>query len=285
MISDYRCFFCFARAFERLIARENISNEEGDHFIREMMNIFCNKWGSLIMPEFSREMHNILRKYTNNSDPYANEKKDSNDQALKMIPELEEIIRKSSNPFNTALRLAIAGNIIDFATNDQFDLKATVKMALESDFVIDHSLRLKEKIKKAESILYLGDNAGEIVFDKLFINIIGHPNLTFAVRGGPILNDATMEDALYTGITETIRVISTGYDVPSVIPEKSSEIFQEYFKKADVIISKGQGNLEGLLHLNDRRIFFLLMAKCDVVAEFLKVPRGSMVVYNPGAMS
>ncbi|MGQ9621179.1 MAG: damage-control phosphatase ARMT1 family protein [Bacteroidales bacterium] len=281
MISDYRCFFCFTRAFEKLIARENLNSEKGNLFTREMMNLFCNKWEFLSMPEFSREMHIILRNYTNNPDPYAEDKKESNDQALRMAPELDEIIRKSPDPFSTALRLAIAGNIIDFATGNNFNLQATIKMALESDFTIDHSIDLRKKIEKADSILYLGDNAGEIVFDTLFISTIKHRNLKFAVRGSPIINDATFEDALYTGMASVAEVISTGYDAPSVIPEKSSKNFQEYFAKADVIISKGQGNLEGLLHLNDSRIFFLLMAKCDVVAEYLKVPRGSMVIYNP----
>jgi len=281
MISDYRCFFCFTRAFEKLIKREDLTKEEGNLLIRDIINLFCDKWGTLSMPEISREMHYFLKNYTNNPDPYKKEKKESNDLALKMAPELDELIRKSPDPFNTALRLAIAGNIIDFATNDQFDLQATINTALESGFIIDHSRKLKKEIERAGAVLYLGDNSGEILFDRLFINTIRHSNLTFAVRGGPIINDATMEDALYTGMTGVAEVISSGYDVPSFIPEKSDKKFQECFAKADVIISKGQGNLEGLLHLNDRRIFFLLMTKCDVVAEFLKVPRGSLVVYNP----
>jgi len=197
-----------------------------------------------------------------------------------MIPKLEMIVRKSSNPFGTALRLAVAGNIIDFAANDRFNLQATVEMALESEFAIDHSEQLGKAIKNSHSVLYLGDNAGEIVFDKLFIRTINHPRLTFVVRGAPIINDVTIDDAEYTGMKETANVISSGYDAASTIPEKSSKQFQEYFSEADVVISKGQGNLEGLHPLNDKRIFFLLIVKCDVMAEFLKVKKGSLVVYN-----
>ena len=280
MISDYRCFFCFTRAFERLITKENISNEAKNNFTREMIGLYYNNQDKLSAPEFSRELHHILRSYTHNPDPYLSEKKENNDQAADMIPKLEMIVRESSNPFNTSLRLAIAGNIIDFAVNDRFNLQATIDMALESEFAIDHSEQMEKKIRHAHTVLYLGDNAGEIVFDKLFIKTINHPRLTYVVRGAPVINDATMYDAEYTGMKEVANVISSGYDAASTIPEKSSKQFQEYFREADVIISKGQGNLEGLFPLNDKRIFFLLMVKCDVMAEFLKVKKGSLVVYN-----
>ncbi len=245
-----------------------------------MVNLYTNKWESLKSPEFARELHSLLKSYTHNPDPYIREKRENNDQAISMLPELDFLITQSDNPFKTALRLAIAGNIIDFAANDNFDLLATIEMALKSDFAIDHSEQLKAKIEKAESILYLGDNAGEIVFDKLFIKEIKHPNLTFAVRGAPVINDATMADAEYVGMKDVASVISNGYDAPSTILPKSDKVFQKYFREADLIISKGQGNLEGLFELSDNRIFYLLMVKCDVIGEFLKVKKGSLVVFN-----
>jgi len=179
------------------------------------------------------------------------------------------------------LRLSIAGNIIDFGANDNFNLLGTLDRVLSNDFAIDHSGSLREKIEKAKTILYLGDNAGEIVFDKYFIQIIDHPGLTYVVRGSPIINDATMKDAEFTGMNDVANVITNGYDAPSTVLNKSSEQFRKYFKDADLIISKGQGNLEGLLPLNDSRIFFLLMVKCDVIAESLNVKKDSFVVFNP----
>lgn len=280
MVSDHRCFFCFTRAFEKLVEKENISNEAKNCFTRDMINLYQNNWDKFTASEFSRELHGILRSYTLNPDPYKRVKKENNDQALRMFLELENIIRQSKIPFDTALRLSIAGNIIDFAANDNFDLQATIDKALNSEFAIDHSKQLKEAIENAKTVLYLGDNAGEIVFDKLFIETISHPDLIFVVRGAPVINDATMEDAEYIGMKDIVNVISSGYDAASTIPEKSSKHFQKYFREADVIISKGQGNLEGLFPLNDKRIFFLLMVKCDVMAEFLKVKKGSPVVYN-----
>ena len=194
--------------------------------------------------------------------------------------ESEKLIKQSDDPFNTSLRIAIAGNIIDFGANDNFNILVTIDKALNSEFAIDHSKQLKEAIENADSVLYLGDNAGEIVFDRLFIETINHPNLTYVVRGGPVINDATMEDAEYTGMTQAARVISNEYDAPSTIINKSGKDFQKCFTNADLIISKGQGNLEGLIPLNDSRIFFLLMVKCDVISEYMKVKKDSFIVYN-----
>lgn len=280
MISDHRCFFCFAKAFERLLAKENITNEAKNSFTRDMIALYQDKWDDLYSPEFSRELHTILRSYTHNPDPYKEEKRMNNDQALNLISESEKIVRQSSDPFLTALKIAIAGNIIDFAANNSFNILVTIEKALDSGFAIDHSRQLKKELEKARSVLYLGDNAGEIVFDKLFIETIKHPNLTYVVRGGPVINDATMEDAEYIGMNNIARVISNEYDAPSTIINKSGKLFQEYFSNADLIISKGQGNLEGLLPIDDKRIFFLLMVKCNVIAELLKVSKDDLIVYN-----
>ena len=280
MISDHRCFFCFTRAFEKLLEKENISNEAKKSFTLDMVDLYQKNQDRLISPEFARELHILLRGYTHNHDPYKEAKKKYNDLALKMWPDLNKLILKSKDPFDTALRLALAGNIIDFAASDTFNLQATIDRSLTALFAIDHSGRLKNALEKAKTVLYLGDNAGEIVLDKLFIKTIKHPNLIYVVRGAPVINDATIEDAEYIGMSNIARVISNEYDAPSTILHKSGKTFQRWFKEADLIISKGQGNLEGLIPLNDDRLFFLLMVKCDVIAEFLNVKKESFVVYN-----
>lgn len=280
MIADHRCFFCFTRAFEKLLEKETISNEAKNSFTREMVKLYTNKSDDLSSPEFARELHNLLKSYTLNPDPYKNSKKENNDEAIRMVPELKKRINESEDPFETALRLAIAGNIIDFAANDNFNLQSTIERVLTSQFALNHSVKLKNALENGGKILYLGDNAGEIVFDKLFIETIAHPNLTYVVRGSPVINDATMEDAEYIGMNNSINVISNEYDAPSTIINKSGKLFQRYFEEADVIISKGQGNLESLISLNDSRIFFLLMVKCNVMAELLSVPKDSFVVFK-----
>lgn len=285
MISDYRCFFCLARSFEKLLEKETLSAQLKNRFTLDMINLYLTQQDKLSTPGFSRDLHCILKGYTNNQDPYRMEKRQSNNQALDKVPELQNIINQSADPFSVALRLAIAGNIIDYAANQSFNIDNTVSRCLISDFAIDHSEHLRSALENADSVLYLGDNAGEIVFDKLFIRTMNHRNVTFVVRGMPVINDATLEDADCMGMREVARVISNGYDAPSTIIDKSSEEFRDYFYSASLIISKGQGNLEGLLSLNDRRIFFLLMVKCDVMAEFLKVEKGSFVVFNASVLN
>jgi|WetSurMetagenome_2_1015567.scaffolds.fasta_scaffold123786_3 damage-control phosphatase, subfamily I len=280
MISDYRCFFCFARTFERLLEKEGLTREEKNIFTRKMVELYDNECDNFSAPVLSRELHIILNQMTKEEDSYSEIKKKSNDHIISLYPELKQRIQNSVDPFNTALRLAIAGNIMDYAISENFNVEATIKTALITDFAIDHSHELQQALLNADSVLYLGDNAGEIVFDKLFIEQINHPDIYFAVRGAAISNDATLDDGKYVGIDVVANLISNGYDAPSTIIDKCSDEFKEVFNKADVIISKGQGNLEGLLPLNDNRIFFLTMAKCDVIADFLKVPKNSSVIFN-----
>ncbi len=243
--------------------------------------MFSTEKEEFSVPAFSRELHSLLREYTRNPDPYKEVKRQSNDLALHMYPDLKKRVRESGNPFETALRLAIAGNIIDYGISDHFDIPGTLDKVLHSDFAINHSEELKQTLSKAGSVLYLGDNCGEIVFDKLFIETLKHPNLCFAVRGAPVINDVTQEDAHYTGMDEVARIISNGHDAPSTLLEHCSSEFLEVFNKTDVIISKGQGNLEGLLeNTADKEVFFLLMVKCDVIADILGVSKGSFVVCN-----
>ena len=278
VISDYRCFFCFARAFERLIEKENLSHEEKKCFASDMFGLFNQVKHDFSIPMISRELHVLLNQYSNNPDPYQEAKKQSNDLVLGMYPDLKEIVFKGDNQFETALRLAIAGNIIDYGIGNHFDLKGTIDKVLNSDFAIDNSVELKQALSEAKTVLYLGDNCGEMVFDKLFIETIMHPNLIYAVRGAPVINDATLDDAKYVGMDIVADVISNGYDAPSTILEHCSAGFMEAFDRADVIISKGQGNLEGLLGKTDKEIYFLLMVKCEVIADALGVRKGDFVV-------
>lgn len=278
MVSDYRCFFCFARAFEKLIEAENLTLAQKNSFTKGMAMLYGKTSESFSAPAFSRDLHQILKLYSTNADPYLEIKKQSNDLVLALYPSLKQMVLESENPFDTALRLAIAGNIIDFAVGDQHNLDATIHKVLHSDFAINHSAQLKEALSTAKTVLYLGDNAGEIVLDKLFIETLMHPNLYFAVRGAPVINDATFDDAQYVGIDAVADVISNGYDAPSTIVDRCSPQFQELFNKADVIISKGQGNLEGLLDKTNKEVYFLLMVKCDVIAEALGVKKGDFVV-------
>lgn len=159
-----------------------------------------------------------------------------------------------------------------------FDVKGTIEKVLVSDFAIDHSEMLRKEIKKAETILYLGDNAGEIAMDRLFLETLNHPNVWFAVCEKPVLNDVTRLEAEEVRINKFARIISNGDDAPSTLLHHVSDKFRQVYENADLIISKGMGNYEGLLNENDPQLFFLLMVKCPVIGWKIGAHKGQFVV-------
>jgi uncharacterized protein with ATP-grasp and redox domains len=276
---DSRCKTCFSNNYDWLLEKNPLSGCEALSFCG-FFNRLINNGENKTTPEIQREILHKLRTLNGVADPYFEEKQQSNRIAFKLYGEWKPKVLASADPFNLALRLAIAGNIMDYGANQVFDVQKTIKKTLHTDFAINHSVMLQQRINEAKSILYLGDNAGEIVFDKLFIETLRHPNVIFAVKDAPVLNDVTVEDAKAVGMYEVAAVISNGYDASSTLLEKCSPEFLDVYHSADLIISKGQGNLEGLIDEKDPRIFFLFMVKCDVIAERIGVKKGSLVIFN-----
>jgi hypothetical protein len=163
---------------------------------------------------------------------------------------------------------------VRMVTDDEAVQEKVIRQVLLETARID----LQKAIDAAKNILFLGDNAGEIVFDKLLIEQMPMDKISYAVKGFPIINDATMEDAIDTGMTGLVKVLDNGCDAPGTILELCSEKFQEVFRQADLVIAKGQGNYETLSGVNDKDIFFLLKVKCPVIAQDLECECGSIVV-------
>ena len=276
---DGRCMDCMFRTFERLMDRFQLNETDRQRFF-QFYNVTMAKGMGLTMPQIHRELNREFFRITKIEDPYVDEKLKSNLIASRIYDDWRLKVIKSEDPFHMALRLSIAGNIMDYGPNAVFDIQQTIEHVMQSQFAIDHSSELKARLKNAKRVLYLGDNTGEIVFDKLFIEMIMHDNLAYVVRGSAVLNDATLQDAEQIGMDQVADVITSGYDAASTVLKESSQEFLDMYQSADVIISKGQGNLEGLIEEQDPRIFYLLMVKCDVIAEMLNVPTGSFVVYN-----
>lgn len=271
------CTKCLLEQANRLLKNYNIHDDIARDIIVRF-RLFIDDHENLTAPEASCLMHRLIKKATRAEDPYEKEKKDYNDLLLNLEDDIRDIIKKSDDPFKSALRYALAGNIIDFGPSKPFDVFRALSEAVNKIPSIDHTLELKTALQKANTVLYLGDNAGEIVMDKLFIETIGHSNLYFAVRGSNIINDVTLDDAEKTGITKTAKVISNGYDAPSTIVNRCSPEFKKVFEEADVIISKGQGNLEGLMDVTNKNIFFLLMVKCKVISDLIRVNEKDVIV-------
>lgn len=277
---DPRCMQCFGKTYEKLHDKFNTTNAqrtEFEAFLRKTIAATTDEQA----PEIQRVLNNEFCRIMRIKDPFVEEKSMSNQAALQLYDEYFPKVKEAENGYDLALRLAIAGNIMDYGANNNFDLHHTIERVLNAELAIDHSAKLKKAVQSANRILYLGDNAGEVVFDKLFIETQIKGKVWFAVKEKPILNDVTEKEARAVGMHKAASLISNGYDAPSTVLEHCSPAFWEIYRSADLIISKGQGNYEGLMFENDPRIFFLLMAKCDVIAEMLNVEKGSFVVYRP----
>lgn len=276
---NYKCLLCQINGLDKRIDKFEIAIEKRNSLVSYLIEYISGiDVESSYSPEVTRDILNSLKDVSEIEDPYFKEKNESNREMLDRYPEFQEQIKKSKDKFDTALRLAIAGNIIDFGPTDKFDVSGTIKRVLKSDFAIDHSQQLKVEIEKANTILYLGDNCGEVVLDKLFLETINHPNVFFAVRNSPILNDVTEKEALHVGIDEVAKIVSNGDDAPSTLLHRVSSSFLEIYNSADLIISKGMGNFEGLMNETDDRLFFLLMIKCPVIGEIIGAENGAFIV-------
>jgi len=239
-------------------------------------------------PVISKYYHEEIKKLLNNKDPYYDKKRFYNQKILSEYDNFRSLINKTNNSVRATFMLTLAGNIIDFGPNQNFNIEETLHNALKETLYIDHYNKLINDIYRSSLILYITDNAGEIVFDKMFIekilelNMVSRDKIVAVTRGGPVINDATIEDAQDVGLTEIVKVIDTGDCAPGIILENTSEEFREYFHTADLIISKGQGNYETLHSTNNKNIYFLLIAKCPLIADILKVPHKSFVCMKKG---
>jgi hypothetical protein len=218
--------------------------------------------------EVGREVQRIVAKHLGTDDPYREAKRRLNEQALALYPRLKAEVTAAPDPLFCALSLAAVGNVADLGANSVFDLVAEVEAAKSISFSAFHYQALRDRLAQAKDILYIADNAGEIVFDRLVIEELLRmgKRVSLAVRGGPTLNDATLADARQVGLTELVPVITTGSELPGVLLARSSPEFQEYFRRAELVIAKGMGNFEGLSG-EEGPIFFLLRAKCGPVAQ------------------
>lgn len=228
-------------------------------------------------PETGRLVYGLVKEVTGIDDPFKEVKSRHTETALKLYPLMKEKVKNSKDPLLTALRIAIAGNIIDLGAGKPFDLERDLEVILKKDFAIFDYEKFKRCTEKAKRILYLADNAGETVFDRVLIEEIKKPVL-YAVRGAPVINDAIYQDALDAGIDKAATIISSGTDAPGTVLTSCSEEFRELFYSSECIISKGQGNYEAL-SLEKVPIVFLLKVKCHIIARDIGINEGDIALF------
>ena len=281
MMTNLDCFPCFLR--QALEATRMTTKDEGIHrkVLNSVLSILSNISIHSSPPEIALLVHQRVKAITGSLDPYQEAKKRQNDLALKYESILSGQIADVSDPLKAALVLSAAGNSIDLAPDYQPpDIYKRCLEMIGRGFACDDYELFCEKLVQSKSILFLGDNAGEIVWDKILIEeLLDHFNLDiiYAVRGFPILNDATMEDAEFVGMAQLVKVISNGSEAPGTLLNRCSEEFLRVFRKSDLILAKGQGNYESLSR-EDRPIFFLLNVKCPVIAEDVHCKIGDIIL-------
>ncbi|ABR54474.1 protein of unknown function DUF89 [Methanococcus vannielii SB] len=293
------CAVCITR--QVVDAVKEITSDEKERFklIHEGMKKINEVYGEFIVPAFmGTSVHRHLKAVSYNNDPYKNLKESANEFAIKYLKE-EEALLEDIDPLKrlkNKIKLSIAGNVIDFGPyGTDIDVTEKVKNTVSGTLKIDFSSELFDDLKKSKQIFYICDNAGEIIFDRVLIEELKkYVNVVVSVKGMPILNDATYNDAVIAGIDKITRVITSGTDVIGTKFEESSSEFIEEFNKSDIIIAKGMGNYESLteyeenpVFLNDKEnktpklkvpIYYIFKAKCPPIAKNVGVNEGDNIL-------
>ncbi len=275
------CLPCLLR--QALEASRAATEDENIH--RQVMDSVAGMIPQLSLglrpPEIAQQGYQLIYRITGNSDPFRQAKVEANREALALYPRLKEVVANSEAPLLTACKLAIIGNSIDLAPDfDYGGINNILDTALASSLAINDYQQFLSNINNSRRILYLGDNAGEIVFDRVLIeelHQVKELEIDFVVRERPIINDATMEDAIAVGMDKVARIVSSGCDAPATILSQCSPEMLSLYYSADVIVAKGQGNYESLDE-EPGNIFFLLRAKCPIVAKLLGVSVGDAIL-------
>jgi uncharacterized protein with ATP-grasp and redox domains len=270
------CYPCFVRqALEA--ARQLGADEQKQKIVLErVLEALKGIDLSCTPPQIGDQVHGLVRRELGHSDPYRAFKEAATREAQVLLPRLRQIVKEAEDRLETGVRLSIAGNIIDAGRRSTYELWPTVQRVLSQPFAVADLEPLRRSLARAPSVLFLADNAGETVFDRLLIECFEVP-VVYAVKGGPILNDATVEDARMAGVDRVAELLSTGSNTPGTILERCSERFKQVFAEAPLVIAKGQANYETLSEQGSK-VFFLLQAKCPVIARDLEVPVGGLVL-------
>jgi len=276
MQTYFECYPCFLRQAIEAANMAKADQSQMIAIIHQTLDLMKHLPAEATPPAIGAKVHQVVREVTGQEDPYREVKNTSTNMALALLPTLMDHLNASQDRLETAIRLSIAGNIIDFGPNPDYDLEEVVNRFLTQEFAIDDLDHLQKQMKRAKSVLLLGDNAGETVFDRLLIETLPVP-VIYAVRGGPVINDATYEDAIAAGIDRVATLIDNGAQIPGTILKECSPLFQAYFKAADLILAKGMGNYE-TLSTQPGPIFFLFQVKCPVIGADVGAPEGSIVV-------
>ncbi len=279
MKTELECLPCFFGQVTRTLKHAGVNGDQGRGILRRARRIIESASLDVVPARTTTVIHRMLREETG-VDPYRSVKECYNRIALDRLPALRRMAAEGRDRLDAGIRIAIAGNVIDFGIYETIDLDRSIKESFRLQLHPTSYRLFSEKVAASKRILYLCDNAGEIVFDRVLLEILRDmgKEVTAVVKGSPVINDATLDDARFAGLPACATVIDNGNDGIGTMLESCSPRFLAAFHSADLIISKGQANYETLVQENDERIFFLFKVKCAVVASFLQRPNGDIVL-------
>jgi damage-control phosphatase, subfamily I len=275
------CIDCILGQAARVASKINASPELTNN-IQKLAEQHASTFSFSKTPvEVATPLYEDIAKLAQMQDLYQEAKLVATKQAIEMLPKLKEMINNSPDTLLAAGKMAVAGNVIDLATETEYDLTAVVDEVLQSEFGRDDFKELFAQLQDAKTLLYLADNAGEHIFDALFMEKLNQnfPKLkiTYMTRGNAIINDVTLEEAKHDGLDSFASVESSGMNTPGFILANASEYVSKTFFNADVVIAKGMGNFETMTEIYVRDVFHLFKVKCSVVSAFVDFPIGTFM--------
>ena len=276
---SYECLPCVFKQIYHLVRKASDQAETREQLLRDMLASMARMDWNCTPTDFARDQQLIINRILDDGDLYRTEKDLSTELALDVCRDVAGQVASHHDAFEAALRLAVGGNIIDYGIDGAFQLsEAKGRLTEVLSLPLDRArvTALQQAMRQARSILYVLDNCGEAVFDRLLIERFGD-KITLGVRGQPILNDVTRRELASSGL-DGYPVVDTGDCTPGVSARHAAPAFLAAMRQADLVVAKGQGNFETLDEY-DRPIFFLFRAKCPVVARHLGgVKLGSLQV-------
>ncbi len=279
------CVKCLIKKFSKDYPL-NTDTEKSEEFTNKVLDIINNATPDKSAPELVEKIENLRFEIFGVKKDFKDIKRHFNALIMSMEDEIENQILSSPSPLETAVKYAMMGNYIDFGAMDKVDEDKLFKFiddALDIDVPQNEFLRFQNELETSKRVVFVTDNCGEVVFDKLFIKTIlklyPEIDLDIIVRGEDVLNDATMDDAKQIGLDKIARVTGNGTAIAGTCLDRVSKDTRKKIDNADLIIAKGQGNFETLRYCG-LNIYYIFMCKCTMFAERFNVPRFSGMFIN-----
>jgi len=275
------CVTCILNQVEKTLSVMEIDAGTAEKIRAEAQRMSADFSFSHTPPFVAKDVYQMISHYSGNDDPLFVVKQESIKNASKHLPFIQEQIQLSDDPLFASLKAAVAGNVIDFGAKEQFNLEEEISSVFTTDFAVNDYVQLKADIERNDRIMILADNSGENVYDKVLMEtmrrLYPEKQIRYVVRGRPIINDITVDEAKQIGIDAVAEIVDSGVDTPGLDLLRATSTFTEMFQAAPLVIAKGMGNYE-CLEGNGKRIYFLFKVKCEVVSASIEATLGSLIL-------